>query len=71
MREPPAAEETEDHAAATSLERELSAGVAAQETVILAAAAQETEHTADADDNDCDRRGSCYHPITPESISTF
>ena len=48
----------EDHAAAASLERELSSGVAAQDTVIqAAAAAQETEPTADAndaeDDEDC------------------
>ena len=52
-REPPA-EETEDQAAAVSLERDLSAGVAAQETVIQAAAARETEPPADANDADDD-----------------
>ena len=43
-----------DQAGAASLERELSAGVAAQKRVNQAAAAQETEPTADANDVDDD-----------------
>ena len=52
--QPPAAEETEDHAADASLERELSAGVAGQDTVIQAANAKETEPTADGTNSDAD-----------------
>ena len=53
-REPPSAEETEDHAPAASLEREMSAGVPGQEQVVHAATAQETEPTSEANDEDDD-----------------